>query len=300
MANVLSKSNLFPEELMPNLINQVKGKSSLARLCAASAIPFNGMKEFTFTMDKEIDVVAENGAKSNGGVTVSPVTIVPVKVEYGARISDEYDYASEEVKMDYLQAFSEGFALKVARGIDIMAFHGFNPRTGTASSVIGDNHFDKKVTQVVTVPASDAPTADGMVESAIAMIQGSDQDVSGMAMAPAFRSSLAALTLASGAKMFPELAWGNAPGAINGLQVDVNSTVSVNSNKDLAIVGDFQNCFRWGYAKEIPMEIIRYGNPDNDTELGDLKGRNQIYVRAEAYIGWGILVPDAFARIVKE
>lgn len=300
MANVLSRSNLFPEELMPNLINQVKGKSSLARLCAASAIPFNGMKEFTFTMDKEIDVVAENGVKSNGGVTVSPVTIVPVKVEYGARISDEYDYASEEVKMDYLQAFSEGFAMKVARGIDIMAFHGFNPRTGTASSVIGDNHFDKKITQTVTVPASDAPTADAIVESAIALVQGSDQDVSGMAMAPAFRSSLAALTLTSGAKMFPELAWGNAPGAINGLQVDVNSTVSVNSNKDLAIVGDFQNCFRWGYAKEIPMEIIRYGNPDNDTELGDLKGRNQIYVRAEAYIGWGILVPAAFARIVKE
>lgn len=295
MANVLSKGSLFPEELIPDLINQVKGKSALAQLCAASAIPFNGQKEFTFTMDKEIDVVAENGAKSVGGVTVTPRTIVPIKVEYGARISDEYTYASEEVKMDYLQAFSDGFARKVARGIDLMAFHGVNPRTGSASAVIGTNHFDGQITQVVT--ASSSTTADEQMEAAIALVQGSDQDVTGAALAPAFRSSLAALTLQSGAKMFPELAWGNAPGSINGLQVEVNSTLSANSSKDLAVVGDFQSAFRWGYAKEIPLEVIQYGNPDNDATLGDLKGHNQIYLRAEAYIGWAVLDPSAFAII---
>ena len=64
-----------------------------------------------------------------------------------------------------------------------------------------------------------------------------------------------------------------------------------------AIVGDFDNCFKWGYAKEIPLEVIEYGNPDNDAELGDLKGHNQVYLRAEAYIGWGIIVPEAFAII---
>lgn len=41
----------------------------------------------------------------------------------------------------------------------------------------------------------------------------------------------------------------------------------------------------------------RYGNPDNDTQLGDLKGHNQVYLRGEAYIGWGILDPSAFAHI---
>ena len=66
---------------------------------------------------------------------------------------------------------------------------------------------------------------------------------------------------------------------------------------DRAIVGDFTNGFRWGYAKEIPIEIIKYGNPDNDATLGDLKGHNQIYIRGEMYIGWGILDPAAFALI---
>ena len=135
------------------------------------------------------------------------------------------------------------------------------------------------------------------MEAAIALVQAQENDVTGMVMAPAFRSSLAALTLPSGQKMYPELAWGNAPGTLNGLAVQAVSALSANNSPDLAIVGDFGNCFRWGYAKEIPMEIIQYGNPDNDTTLGDLKGHNQVYLRCEAYLGWGILDPAAFALI---
>lgn len=295
MADVLTRGNLFPETLVKEMINQVKGKSALANLCAATPIPFNGMKEFTFTFDKEVDVVAENGAKTKGGVTVSPVTIVPVKIEYGARISDEFDYASEEVQLDYLKAFAEGWAKKAARGLDLMAFHGINPRTGLASSVIGDNHFDKKVTQTVTI--TDSSTPDANMEDAIAMVQGSEFDVTGAAFSPAFRSSLAAMKTDDGRKLYPELAWGSNPGSINGLRVESNSTISANSSLDRALVGDFESCFKWGYAKQIPVEIIRYGNPDNDATLGDLKGHNQIYLRAEAYIGWGILSPAAFAWV---
>ena len=45
------------------------------------------------------------------------------------------------------------------------------------------------------------------------------------------------------------------------------------------------------------MEIIEYGDPDG---LGrDLKAYNEILLRAEAYIGWGILLPENFARITE-
>ncbi len=295
MADVLTRGNLFPETLVKEMINQVKGKSALANLCAATPIPFNGLKEFTFTFDKEVDVVAENGAKTKGGVTIDPVTIMPVKIEYGARISDEFDYASEEVQLDYLKAFAEGWAKKAARGLDLMAFHGINPRTGIASSVIGDNHFDKKVTQTVTITESSTPDAN--MEDAIAMVQGSEFDVTGAAFSPAFRSALATMKTDDGRKLYPELAWGSNPGSINGLRIESNSTISANGSLDRALVGDFASCFKWGYAKQIPVEIIRYGNPDNDATLGDLKGHNQIYLRAEAYIGWGILAPAAFAWV---
>lgn len=295
MADILSKGSLFPEELIPGFIQKTRGASALAKLCDATPIPFNGMKEFTFQLDKEIDVVAENGAKTKGGVTVTPVTIVPIKVEYGARISDEFLYASESAQLDYMSAFADGFAKKVAKGLDLMAFHGINPRTSSASSVIGNNHFDQAVTNAVTISASDKP--DDNIESAIAMVQDADRDVTGLVMAPAFKSSLAKQLTTGGAKLYPELAWGNAPGTINGLRVESTSNLSANSSLDRALVGDFQNCFRWGYAKEIPIEIIKYGNPDNDSTLGDLKGHNQIYLRGEMYLGWGILDASAFAFV---
>ena len=93
---------MFDPKLVTSLINKVKGKSSLAVLCKQTPIPFNGQKEFTFTMDNEIDIVAENGKKSEGGFSMDPVIIVPIKFEYGARVSDEFLYATEEEQLDIL------------------------------------------------------------------------------------------------------------------------------------------------------------------------------------------------------
>lgn len=292
---VLSKGNLFPEELVPGLIQKTIGASALAKLCGAQPIPFNGMKEFTFTLDNEIDIVAENGKKTAGGGSVGTRTIVPLKVEYSMRVSDEFMYASEEYQMNVLQAFSEGFARKMAKGFDLMAMHGINPRSKAASTLIGNNCFDKAVTNAVTIASGDTP--DGNVEAAVALVQAAERDVSGMIMAPAFKSSLAAMRDKNDNRVFPNLAWGASASEINGLRVESTSNLSFNSSTDRAIVGDFANAFRWGYAKQIPVEVIEYGNPDNDTTNGDLKGRNQVLIRAEAYIGWSVLEPEAFALI---
>ena len=54
--------------------------------------------------------------------------------------------------------------------------------------------------------------------------------------------------------MFPELQWGANPQTVNGVQSDVNSTVGLNT--DLALVGDFANALRWGYAKDMTFEVI--------------------------------------------
>lgn len=282
---------MFDPKLVTDLISKVKGKSSLAVLSAQTPIPFNGMKEFTFTMDSEIDIVAENGKKSEGGISLSPVTIVPIKFEYGARVSDEFLYATEEEQIDILSAFNDGFAKKVARGLDLAAFHGVNPRTGLASAVVGDNNFDSKVTQKVTYTDA-AP--DENLEDAVALIHGSNGDVSGMALSPAFGSAMAKVK-ANGIPQYPEFKFGANPVSLGGMKVDVNRTVSDVSSKDRAIIGDFSGSFKWGYSKQIPMEIIKYGDPDNSGK--DLKGYNQVYIRAEVYLGWGIMDANAFARI---
>lgn len=286
-----SKGTMFDPTLVTDLITKVKGKSSLASLCAQTPIPFNGLKEFIFSMDNELDIVAENGKKTEGGISVEPVKIVPVKMEYGARVSDEFMIATEEEQLSILTAFNDGFANKVAKGFDLASMHGINPRTGTASAVIGDNHFDAKVTQTVDYEEA---TPDENLEDVIALVDGSEGDVTGLALSKTFGAAMAKVK-ANGIRQYPEFAFGASPAAFNGIPTSVNRTVSGGTTKDHGIVGDFQNGFKWGYSKEIPMEIIQYGDPDNTGK--DLKGYGQIYIRAEIYIGWGILVPKWFGRI---
>lgn len=285
---------IYDPELVTDLITKVVGKSSLARLSTQVPIAFTGNKEMVFSMDKEMDIVAEGGAKSHGGITIEPVTILPVKFEYGARIPDEFMYASEEKKIDYLTAFNDGFAKKMARALDIAAMHGINPRSGEASTVIGTNCIDSQASTTITYDSS-AP--DENLEDAVEAIQALDGEISGFALSPTFASALGKMKASgSGEYLYPEFKFGASPEAFAGRAADVNTTVSV-GDSDYAIVGDFVNGFKWGYAKEIPLKIYDSGCPDNDTDAGDLAGHNQVYIRSEVYIGWGILLPDSFAVI---
>ena len=215
------RENLFDAVLVKDLMNKVKGKSSLAVLSGQTPIPFNGLKEFIFSMDNEIDIVAENGKKSEGGITVDPVKIVPIKFEYGARVSDEFLYATEEEQLDILTAFNNGFAAKVAKGFDLAAFHGINPRTGGASTVVGTNHFDSKVTQKVKYTKG---TPDTNLDAAIAMVQGSDGDVTGIALSNAFGADMATVK-ENGVRQYPEFRFGASPESLGGMKTSVNKTV---------------------------------------------------------------------------
>lgn len=285
---------MYDQELITDLFSKVRGNSALAKLSQQQGIPFVGTKEFTFSMDNEVDIVAENGKKTNGGISFDPIKIVPIKFEYGARVSDEFLYASDEEKIKVLMAFNDGFAKKLAKGFDIAAFHGFNPRTSTASTVVGENHFDAKIDQKVDYAKE---KVDENLDDAIALVDGSDGDVTGIAMSKVFGNDMSKIK-ENGVTVYPAFKFGGAPDSLNGMTIAANNTVSKGPTTypDHAIVGDFQNAFKWGYSKEIPLQIIEYGDPDNTGK--DLKGYGQVYIRAESYLGWGILVPEFFARIV--
>lgn len=298
MANIISAgigtdNALFPEILVKDIFNAVRGKSALAKLSQQRPVAFVGNTEFVFNLDGEADIVAENGAKSNGGATFEPVHIIPVKFEYGTRVSDEFIYASEEQRMETLRAFTEGAARKFARALDIGAIHGLNPRTGNASSVIGTNNFNDRATPGTISVDTIGDAAEGL-ESLIANVQARGFDVTGMALSPLLTQALSGMT-ETGIRPYPEFSFGAQPDTFYGMNVAVNSMVTGDPAAPVyALVGDF-NAFRWGYAKDVNFEVIRYGNPDNNETLGDLRGHNQVYLRCEAYIGWGILAPYAFS-----
>ena len=292
MATITTGTSLFPSELVSDVFNKVKGHSSLAQLSAQTPIPFAGQDTFVFSMDGEASIIGEGVSKPAGEAEFNAVTIKPIKFIYQHRITDEFVNMSEEKQIPYLAAFTDGFAMKIGRALDIAAFHGVNPADGEASDLVGTNNFDSAITDNIVTYDSSAP--DDNIDDAVTLIQTYDGIITGIAMANIFGSALGKLKTTDGYALYPEFRFGNNPGSFGGVKSDINNTVSFGSSLDRAIVGDFANAFKWGYSDSVPMEIIQFGDPDGQ---GDLKRNNQIVLRAEAYIGWGILDADSFAII---
>lgn len=286
----IQKSTYFPGIVAQEMFSSVQGHSALARLSQNKPMPFNGTDIITFSSTDEAAIVAEGAAKPNFAGSNNVIQIRPLKFVFGQRVNDEFRYAADEVRLEYLRGFADAFAKKIARGFDIAAMTGKDPQSAAAVSALATNNFHDVVTNVITATAGQE---DAAVQSAITALMGAGYQADGIVMTPAMASALAAIKY-SGVPAFPELAWGGNPERVKGLASDITTALAFDSSADDALVGDFTNAFKWGYAKDIPMEVIEYGDPDGQ---GDLKRYNQVYLRAEAYIGWAILDADAFGIV---
>lgn len=293
--NAMKAGTLFKPELVKELISKVQGRSVLAKLSSQTPIPFNGVEQFIFNLEGNAQIVGEGEQKQAGKAKITPKVIKPLKFVYQARITDEFKYASEEKQMNFLSAYMDGFAKKIAEAFDLAALHGLEPKTMTDASFRATNSFDGVINgSIVTY---DETKIDENLESAVQQVTARGYEVNGIALSPAAGQALAKVKV-NGVIQYPEFRFGQNPDSFYGMKSDINKNLTVtggSAETDHVIVGDFQNRFKWGYAENIPMEIIEYGDPDGAGR--DLKAYNEICLRAEAFIGWGILDEDAFARV---
>lgn len=293
--NAMKAGTLFKPELVKELISKVQGRSVLAKLSSQTPIPFNGVEQFIFNLEGNAQIVGEGQQKGAGKAVVDTKVIKPLKFVYQARITDEFKYASEEKQIEYLSQFADGFAKKIADAFDIAAIHGLEPKGLTDATFRDTNSFDGLITGNIVTYAEDK--FDDNIDAAVQQIVAKGGEVTGLALSPVGGQALAKLKV-NGVVQYPEFRFGQNPDSFYGMKSDVNKNLTVTggtAQTNHAIVGDFENRFKWGYTENIPMEIIEYGDPDGAGR--DLKAYNEILLRAEAFIGWGILDADSFARV---
>lgn len=293
--NSMKAETLFKPELVKELISKVQGRSVLAKLSSQTPIPFNGVEQFIFNLEGNAQIVGEGEQKQAGKAKITSKVIKPLKFVYQARITDEFKYASEEKQMNFLSAYMDGFAKKIAEAFDLAALHGLEPKTMTDASFRATNSFDGLITG--NIVNYDEAHIDDNIDTAVQTIVAKGGEVTGIALSPTAGQNLAKIKV-NGVVQYPEFRFGQNPDSFYGMKSDINKNLTVTggtAETDHAIVGDFQNRFKWGYAENIPMEIIEFGDPDGAGR--DLKAYNEICLRAEAFIGWGILDEDAFARV---
>ena len=291
----MRQGTLFSPELVTEIMSKVQGRSTLAKLANQQPIPFNGTEQFIFNLEGNAQIVGEGGLKGAGKAVITSKVIKPLKFVYQARITDEFKYASDEKKLNFLKHYADGFAKKIAEAFDIAAIHGLEPKSLEDASFKATNSFDGLVTgNVVTYSAA---TVDSNIDDAVQTIVATDNEVTGIVMSPAAGQAMSKVKV-NNVVQYPEFRFGQRPDNFFGMDLDINKTLTAQNGKgkkNHAIVGDFQNRFKWGYAENIPMEIIEYGDPDGAGR--DLKAYNEILLRTEAFIGWGILDEKAFARV---
>lgn len=291
-ASALNLANHTGESWTKNIRGGV-----LSRLApAAPEVKVGGTDHFTFTTTPKAELVGESANKSSMDGTPTKKTVNTYKVQITYRFSQELMWEDEDYQAGVIDGLVANVATALSRALDLVAIHGINPLTGVISSSVSD-YFDKAGNGVARVVSTGDVQAD--LETAASDLQEAGYIATGIAMDPVYAGQLARKKDGENRPLYPELGLGFGFDSFQGLQAASSDTVSGRQELEpsevsiQAIMGDW-SAFKWGVAREMPLETIEYGDPDGN---GDLKRTNEIAIRAEAVFGFAIFDGSAFSII---
>ena len=297
MAILATSGITLPRNIAEGMFKKAATGSAIAALSGAEPQQFGEVSYMTLTGRPKAELVGEGAPKADTNATFGTKLATPHKFQVTMRFNEEVQWADEAYQLGVLRTLAEEGGLALARALDLGGFHGINPRTGlaAASIVVGDRI--ATTTNSVEITTATLTTPDTVIEQAAGLVIADGYLPTGIAFDPTYSWTVATARYADGRKKYPELGFGANISSFEGLPAFSSSTVSglpeaANTNVK-AIVGQW-DAFRWGVQKDIPVEFIKYGDPDG---LGDLKRQNQIALRAEIVYGWAVMDLDAFATV---
>ncbi|WP_115728253.1 phage major capsid family protein [Actinomyces culturomici] len=283
---------LLPREIADGMVKKTMSTSTIAKLSASEPMRFGKTDIIVFNDLPKAEFVEEGGDKGSTTGGFSSVTVVPHKAQVTMRFNQEVKWADEDYQLGVLNELASAGADALSRALDLGVFHRINPLTGTEISTW--SNYVGATTKRVEIGAGTSEIDDDF-RAAVGLVindAANPAQVTGAAFDPKFSWGLSNLKTKDGAGTtsqlrYPTLGFGTAMTDFMGIPVAVGSTVSgvpeATDTKVRAIVGDFQDGLRWGIQRELPLELITYGDPDGQ---GDLRRKNQIALRLELVYAW--------------
>lgn len=261
---------------------------------------FGPVKGATFSGVPRAAIVGESESKpGEDPFSLTPFTAEPIKLVTQVRTSDEFQWADQDYQLGILNDLvAPAIGASIGRAVDLLAFHGVNPKTGTVSAKMPK--FLAQATKSVEVGTS--PTAE--LNEAVGLVASTGTAMpNGVAMDAAYNYALATEVYPAGHSLagqpvYPTMGF-NGIDSWRGLTLAKSSTVSgrpeIADSTIRAVVGDFSEV-KWGFQRNFPIQMLQYGDPDNTGR--DLAGHNEVLLRAEAvvYIAIGDLNKFALAK----
>lgn len=290
---------LMPRNIADGMIQDTRSTSVVARLSGREPMRFGEVDYIVFNDFPKMEYVAEGANKASTEAGFTSVTAKPYKGQVTVRFNEEVLWADEDYQLGVLREVAAAGQVALSRGLDLGLIHRINPLTGQV--IAGWNNYVTATNKSVTL-GSGGKEADAIIRDAVGLLVNDSKDVNGLALDPKVSWDLAGLQALSGGQptgtpRYPQLGFGTNITDFLGLPTAQGNTVSgVPEASDTgvrAIVGDFQNGIRWGVQRDLPVEIIRFGDPDGQ---GDLKRKNQVALRMEIVYGWYVFT-DRFALV---
>jgi hypothetical protein len=298
---VLATSNLtLPLNIASGLWEKAQTGSTVSVLSGRTPMLFGNTTLMTFNTRPRAEYVGEGADKASSTVGFGTKTVTPKKVQVTLRFNEEVKFADEDYQLGILRTCADAAGDALARALDLGVFHRINPLTGSAVTSITE--YLSQTTNTVEVldgTGANAPAGAEMeIQTAAGLIIADGFVPNGIAVDPTYLWTLATERYADGRLKFPELGLGQNIQSFKGMRVATSSTVSgtpeATDTKVKAFLGDWTQLV-WGVQKEIPVEVITYGDPDGQ---GDLKRKNQIALRTEVVYGWAFMDLNAFGKII--
>lgn len=292
---------LMPRNIADGMITEARTSSTVAQLSGREPQKFGETEYIIFNDFPRAEFVEEGAEKSSTTGGYTSVTSKPRKAQVTMRFNEEVQWASEDHQLSILSDLAGAGQIALARALDLGLYHRINPLTGDV--ITG---WDNYVTATDASVELGSGEADQVIREAAGLLiqRQSPVSVNGFAVDPRLTWELASLQTknadgsASGNQRYPNLGLGTGISSFLGINTAQGDTVSGQPEATTdtgvrGIIGDFQNGIRWGVQRDLPVELIRFGDPDGQ---GDLKRRNQIALRLEIVYGWYVFT-DRFAVI---
>jgi hypothetical protein len=290
---------LMPRNIADGMITETRSTSVVAKLSNREPQRFGTVDYITFNDFPKMEFVEEGGNKSSTTGGFDSVQAQPHKGQVTMRFNEEVQWLDEDYQLGVFTELAGAASIALSRGLDLGLIHRINPLTGAVIS--GWTNYIDHTSHRVHYDANSQDADDAIREAVGDLVTANPAwPVNGLAIDPLLAWDLANLKREDGSGptsdlRYPQLGFGTNIESFMGLPAAQGNTVSGTpeaSDTGLrAIVGDWAGGIRWGVQRELPVEIIRYGDPDGQ---GDLKRKNQIAMRVEIVYGWYVF-EDRFA-----
>lgn len=291
---------LLPRNIADGMIKETRSLSTVAKLSGREPMKFGETDYIVFNDFPKAEFVEEGANKASTSGGFGSVTAKPHKAQVTMRFNEEVQWASEDYQLSVFSELANAGQEALSRGLDLGVYHRINPLTG--SVITAWDNYVGATTKRVEIATADAD-ADVRTAAGLLINSAPSWGVNGIAIDPKFAWALSNLQTKnadgspSGSQRYPNLGLGTDITSFASIPAAQGNTVSgtpeATDTKVRAILGDFQNGIRWGIQRELPVELIRFGDPDGQ---GDLKRKNQIALRLEVVYGWYVFA-DRFAVI---